>query len=176
VVLMGYANPIECMGTTPFVNAAQQAGVDGVLVVDYPPEECAELAADLRARDMDMIFLLSPTSTDARIASVAKLASGYIYYVSLKGITGAGHLDVSSVAATLPRIRAHSPLPIGVGFGVKDAARARALAGVADAVVIGSRIIQEIESADAGQAVQVVEHFVQLIRQAIDSGGVQEVA
>src|SRR6267154_3579632 len=106
IVLMGYANPIEAMVLERFVDAACRAGVDGVLVIDYPPEESAELATMLRARDIDMIFLLAPTSTEARIGQVAKLASGYIYYVSLRGVTGAKHLDLDDVAAKLPAIRA----------------------------------------------------------------------
>ncbi|HEU4622517.1 MAG TPA: tryptophan synthase subunit alpha [Burkholderiaceae bacterium] len=169
VVLMGYANPIERMGKQAFANAAREAGVDGVLVVDYPPEECEDFAQAMRAADIDPIFLLAPTSTHERIEHVARHAAGYVYYVSLKGITGAGHLDVASVAQRLPMIKARANVPVGVGFGIRDAASARAVAEVADAVVIGSRIIQELESVPAEQAVERVESFVREIRAAIDA-------
>ncbi|MBC8118186.1 MAG: tryptophan synthase subunit alpha [Burkholderiaceae bacterium] len=169
VVLMGYANPIEKMGRVEFIGAARDAGVDGVLVVDYPPEEALEFSAALQASDIDAIFLLAPTTTDERIAAVARQASGYLYYVSLKGITGAAHLDVSHVAARLPVIRRHTNLPVGVGFGIRDAASAQAVARIADAVVIGSRIIEELEAAPSERAVDAVESFVGSIRQAIDS-------
>ena len=150
VVLMGYANPIEAMGAERFAQEAQQAGVDGVLVVDYPPEECEAFAPLLRSHGMDLIFLLAPTSSDKRIAEVARLASGYLYYVSLKGVTGAGHLDLSGVAERIPHIRRETQLPVGVGFGIRDAATAKAVAQFADAVVIGSAIIQQMETAPAG--------------------------
>jgi tryptophan synthase alpha chain len=169
VVLMGYANPIEAMGTTHFVEAAAEAGVDGVLVVDYPPEESAELASLLRAHGMDMIFLLAPTSTDARIEQVVRLASGYIYYVSLRGVTGAKHLDLEEVAAKLPAIRARTRLPVGVGFGIRDGETAHAVAKIADAVVIGSRIIQEMEQASPQACVERGAALLREIRQAIDA-------
>lgn len=169
VVLMGYANPIEHLGKAAFAQAAKAAGVDGVLVVDYPPEESVEFAQAMRAVAIDPIFLLAPTSTDERIASVAAQASGYVYYVSLTGITGAGHLDVASVAAKIPQIKARANVPVGVGFGIKDAASARAVADVADAVVIGSRIIQELEAAPRERAVDAVEAFVRSIRVALDA-------
>ena len=169
VVLMGYANPIEAMGLKPFVDAAQRAGVDGVLVVDYPPEESKDLAAMLRAHGMDMIFLLAPTSTEARIEQVARLASGYVYYVSLRGVTGAKHLDLEDVSAKLPAIRGKTRLPIGVGFGIRDGETARAVAQVADAVVIGSRIIQEMEEATPDTCVEKGAAFLRAIRGAIDA-------
>jgi tryptophan synthase alpha chain len=169
VVLMGYANPIERMGRAAFAEAARAAGVDGVLVVDYPPEECAEFSATMRAAGIDPIFLLAPTSTDARIEEVARHAAGYLYYVSLKGITGAGHLDVASVAAKLPLIRRHTAVPVGVGFGIRDAASAVAVAEIADAVVIGSRLIQEMESVPRERAVAAVEALVAEFRQALDA-------
>lgn len=128
VVLMGYANPIERMGIDAFAKAASEAGVDGVLVVDYPPEECEAFAKTMRAAGIDPIFLLAPTSTEARMAQIARVASGYIYYVSLKGVTGAATLDLDSVAARIPQIRQHARLPVGVGFGIRDAATARAIA------------------------------------------------
>ncbi len=176
IVLMGYANPIEAMGSERFIREAKAAEVDGVIVVDYPPEECAEFAALARTNGIDPIFLLAPTSTDARIREVARVASGYLYYVSLKGITGAGNLDISDVAAHLPRLRAASKLPIGVGFGIRDAASARKIAEIADAVVIGSRLIQEIESAGPEQATARVKSFLAPIRAALDSLAAKAVA
>lgn len=176
LVIMGYANPIEAMGTDRFVREAKSAGVDGVIVVDYPPEECAEFAALAKKNGIDPIFLLAPTSTDKRIREVAQVASGYLYYVSLKGITGAGHLDTSDVAAHLPKLRAASKLPIGVGFGIRDAASARKIAEIADAVVIGSRIIQEIESAPPGQAPARVKAFLAPIRAALDGASAKALA
>jgi tryptophan synthase alpha chain len=176
VVLMGYANPIEHMGRAEFCTAARRSGVDGVLVVDYPPEECEDFARELRAAGIDPIFLLAPTSTDERIKAVARQASGYLYYVSLKGITGAGHLDVASVSEKLPLIRRHTDVPVGVGFGIRDAASAQAVARVADAVVIGSRIIQEIENSPHDQAADAVERFVGGIRAALDALPVKEAA
>jgi tryptophan synthase alpha chain len=170
VVLMGYANPIEAMGVKRFVAAAQAAGVDGVIVVDYPPEECTEFADEVKRAGIDPIFLLAPTSTDERIAQVARIGSGYLYYVSLRGITGATHLDLAEVAARVPRIRAATRLPIGVGFGIRDADSARRVAEAADAVVIGSRLIQEIEAGPADEATARVKAFLKPIRQALDGG------
>ncbi|HUG79894.1 MAG TPA: tryptophan synthase subunit alpha [Burkholderiales bacterium] len=169
IVLMSYANPIEAMGVEKFVHAASAAGVDGVIVVDYPPEECAEFAALLRKRGLDPVFLLAPTSTDRRISEVARIGSGYLYYVSLRGITGAANIDLDDVAARIPRIRAATRLPIGVGFGIRDAQSARRVAQVADAVVIGSRIIQEIETAGQEHAVSRVKEFLAPIRKALDA-------
>ena len=168
IVLMGYANPIEAMGTRKFLHSANAAGIDGVIVVDYPPEECTEFAALAKAQDIDPIFLLAPTSTDKRIHEVARCGSGYLYYVSLRGVTGAGHLDLSDVAARIPKIRAATRLPIGVGFGIRDAESARRVAETADAVVIGSRIIQEIEAGAPEQAVSRVKNFLRPIREALD--------
>ena len=168
VVLMGYANPIEAMGAGSFLARAAAAGVDGVLVVDYPPEECVAFARDAKAAGIDTIFLLAPTSTDERIREVARVASGYLYYVSLRGVTGAANLDMADVAAHLPKIRAASNLPIAVGFGIRDAESARRMAREADAVVIGSRIIQEIEMAGPDKAVERVKQFLRPIRLAID--------
>ncbi|MSP97443.1 MAG: tryptophan synthase subunit alpha [Betaproteobacteria bacterium] len=169
IVLMGYANPIEAMGVQRFVLQASDAGVDGVIVVDYPPEECGAFAGACRENAIDLVFLLAPTSTDARIRQVASIGSGFLYYVSLKGVTGAGHIDISDVTAHLPKIRAASTLPIGVGFGIRDAASARAVAAVADAVVIGSRIIEEIEAAGAEHAVARVKALLAPIRAALDA-------
>lgn len=169
VVLMGYANPIERMGQEQFVQAASQAGVDGVLVVDYPPEECEYFAESMHKNGMDTIFLLAPTSTDERIAQVGKIATGYVYYVSLKGVTGSGALDLDAVAAMIPRIKKHVNVPVGVGFGIRDGATAKAVASVSDAVVIGSRIIQELENTPREQAVAAVQSFIAGIRSALDN-------
>lgn len=176
VVLMGYANPIErynqlhrATGDNAFARDAAAAGVDGVLVVDYPPEECADFATMLKKHGLDLIFLLAPTSTDERMAQVARIASGYVYYVSLKGVTGAGTLDTASVEAMLPRIRQHVSVPVGVGFGIRDAASARAVGRVADAVVIGSRIIQLIDQQPRDKVVQTASDFLREIRVALDS-------
>ena len=176
VVLMGYANPVERYDIrhgagsleSAFIRDAAEAGVDGMLIVDYPPEECVEFAARLKAHGMDLIFLLAPTSTDARMAQVAQVASGYVYYVSLKGVTGAGTLDVEAVEAMLPRIRQHVQVPVGVGFGIRDAATARAIGKVADAVVIGSKIIQLIENEPRGRVAAVAHDFLKDIRTALD--------
>jgi tryptophan synthase alpha chain len=169
VVLMGYANPIEAMGYAAFAQRAQEQGVDGVLTVDYPPEECGEFAQRLADRGVDPIFLLSPTSKPERVADVARLARGFVYYVSLKGVTGASHLDLSEVQRKLAALRKQISLPIGVGFGIRDGATARAVAGFADAVVIGSRIVQTIEGAPEGQAIEQVAALVREIRQAMDA-------
>ncbi|MCK2125285.1 tryptophan synthase subunit alpha [Thauera aromatica] len=167
VVLMGYANPIEAMGAERFVAEARAAGVDGVLVVDYPPEECATFADTAKAGGLDPIFLLAPTSSAQRFADVARAGSGYIYYVSLKGVTGSGKLDVDEVARRIPQIRAAVGMPVGVGFGIRDAESARRIGAVADAVVIGSRIIEEIEN-NPGAEVACVTAFMRGIRAALD--------
>jgi tryptophan synthase alpha chain len=173
VVLMGYANPVErydlVHGKDAFVRDAAASGVDGILVVDYPPEECEEFAAKLKAAGLDLIFLLAPTSTDERMKQVARVAGGYVYYVSLKGVTGAGHLDTAAVEQMLPRIRSHVKVPVGVGFGIRDAATAKAIGKVADAVVIGTRIIQLIEEQPRDKAVAAVAAFLAEIRLALDA-------
>ena len=181
VVLMGYANPIErynqkhaatlTQGSaqSPFVRDAAAAGVDGVLVVDYPPEECEAFAQELKAASMDLIFLLAPTSTPERMAQIGRIATGYVYYVSLKGVTGAGTLDTAAVEAMLPRIRQFVNVPVGVGFGIRDAATAKAIGKVADAVVIGSKIIQLIDEQPQGKVVEVASAFLRDIRAALDS-------
>ena len=172
VVLMGYANPVERYeikhGAGSFIQNASTAGVDGMLIVDYPPEECEAFAASLRAHNMDLIFLLAPTSTSERMAQVARVASGYVYYVSLKGVTGAGNLDTAAVEAMLPRIRQHVSIPVGVGFGIRDAATAKAVGKVADAVVIGSKIIQLIENAPREKVPAIAHDFLKEIRTALN--------
>jgi tryptophan synthase alpha chain len=177
VVLMGYANPVERYGQkhdrhdgrNAFVVDAAKAGVDGVLIVDYPPEECEDFAAELKNHGLDLIFLLAPTSTDERMQQVARIASGYVYYVSLKGVTGSGALDTAAVAAMLPRIRQFVSVPVGVGFGIRDAATARAISRVADAVVIGSKIIQVIDHQTRDQVAAAAQCFLREIRIAMDS-------
>ena len=169
VVLMGYANPVEAYGVEAFARDAQAAGVDGVLVVDYPPEECAGFAAAMKQAQIDPIFLLAPTSTEQRYGEVAQIGSGYIYYVSLKGVTGSGSLDLDEVARRIPLIRDKVGMPVGVGFGIRDGATAARIAAVADAVVIGSRIIEEIESAPIGEAPARVQVFLSGIRAAMDA-------
>jgi tryptophan synthase alpha chain len=168
VVLMGYANPVERYGADRFVVDAQAAGVDGVLVVDYPPEECEGFAARLREHGLDPIFLLAPTSTDERMAQVGRIASGYVYYVSLKGVTGAGHLDAGAVAEMLPRIRRHVGLPVGVGFGIRDAASAQAVGRSADAVVIGSALVQLLATQARDNVGPAGARFMTDIRAALD--------
>ena len=169
VVLMGYANPIERIGHDNFIRCAKEAGADGAIVVDYPPEECAAFAEAMRANGLDLIFLLAPTSTTARVQQVAKYGSGFSYYVSLKGVTGSCDIDTADVARRVGAIREHVKLPIGVGFGIRDGATARAVAEVADAVVIGSRIIQELESVPKENAVAAVRAFTTTIRTALDT-------
>ena len=145
VVLMGYLNPVEVMGYPSFAEAASDAGVDGVLTVDLPPEEADDLVAELRKHRLDPIFLLAPTTDDERIRLISATASGYVYYVALKGVTGAGNLDAQSVTDKLTQIRALTDLPVGVGFGIKDADSAARIGRVADAVVVGSALVQKIE-------------------------------
>ena len=173
VVLMGYANPVErydqVHGEGAFVNDAASAGVDGMLIVDYPPEECEAFAAALRARDMDLIFLLAPTSTDERIQQVARVASGYVYYVSLKGVTGSSALDPAAVEAMLPRIRKHVSIPVGVGFGIRDAQTAQAIGEFSDAVVIGSRIIEMLNDQPHEKVVPLTIDFLRGVRKALDA-------
>lgn len=173
VVLMGYANPVErydlVHGKKAFIRDASAAGVDGLLVVDYPPEECEAFAADLKAADIDLIFLLAPTSTSERMAQVARIASGYVYYVSLKGVTGAGHLDTEAVGQMIPRIREHVSIPVGVGFGIRDARTAQAVGSAADAVVIGTKIIQLIDGQPREKVVPAVREFLAGIREALDA-------
>jgi len=168
LVLMGYGNPIEAMGWETFSKRCAEAGVDGVLTVDFPPEEGREAFAHLEKHGIDPIFLLAPTSSDARVERVAKQARGYVYYVSLKGVTGAGHLDLSAIEKKIPELRKHIRLPIGVGFGIHDAATALAVARLCDGVVVGSRIVQEIENSPEQNIVVNVSKLVKELRQAVD--------
>jgi len=171
VVLMGYVNPIEAMGYENFANAAQQADVDGVLTVDLPPDEAAECVALLKARGIDPIFLLAPNSIDERIKMMDAAGSGYLYYVSLKGVTGAGHLNTADVETKLKQIRANTKLPIAIGFGVKDAETAKTVANLGDGVVVGSALISKIEAHqdDLATAQQQIVELLAAMRQAMDS-------
>jgi tryptophan synthase alpha chain len=169
VVLMGYANPIEAMGYDKFAAAARTSGVDGVLVVDYPPEEAARLSELLAQHEIDSIFLLAPTSSESRIQQVARYARGYIYYVSRRGVTGAAPLDLNEISHKIPQIRSHVKLPIGVGFGIRDAQTAKAVAKIADAVVIGSRLVQEMETSSRDRVLDNISNLVKDIRSALDS-------
>jgi tryptophan synthase alpha chain len=168
VVLMGYGNPIEAMGWEVFAKRCAEVGVDGVLTVDFPPEESHEAFEHLQRHGIDPIFLLAPTTDDARVERVAKLARGYVYYVSLKGVTGAGNLDLAAIEQKLPQLRKHIRLPIGVGFGIRDAATALAVARLCDGVVVGSRIVQEIENSTEQNVVANVSKLVRELRQAVD--------
>ena len=169
VVLMGYANPIERMGVDKFVERAKTVGVDGVLIVDYPPEEAGAWLKALEGSGIDPIFLLSPTSSDKRIELVAKVAKGYIYYVSLKGVTGAAHIDTKDVEQMIARIRKTTKVPVGVGFGIRDAATAQRIARVADAVVVGSRIVQEVADSPGDTAPARVGELIRSFRASMDS-------
>lgn len=171
VVLMGYANPVERYGVEAFVAAAKQAGVDGTIIVDYPPEECESFSDALKAAGLDPVFLLAPTSTEKRMQEVARLGSGYLYYVSLRGVTGAANLDAQAVAQRVGKIREYAQMPIGVGFGISDAQSATAVAQCADAVVIGSALIRLMEDAQKnGQdPVQKAGEFMADIREALDA-------
>jgi len=171
VVLMGYVNPIEAMGYEDFANAAQRAEIDGVLTVDLPPEEAEENVALLKARGIDPIFLLAPNSSEERIKKMDSAGSGYIYYVSLKGVTGAGHLNTADVETKLKQIKANTSLPVGIGFGVKDAETAKTIAGIGDGVVIGSALISKIEANldDPERAKSEIVELLTAMRQAMDS-------
>lgn len=168
VVVFGYANPIEALGLERFADAAKAADADGVLVVDYPPEEAQPLVSLLDARGLDTIFLLSPTTSDDRLGQVARLGRGYLYYVSLRGVTGAANIDLTDVAARVTHVRGFSRLPVGVGFGIRDAATAKAIAALSDAVVIGSALIQVMEKAPRDKVIAEVARFLAPIREALD--------
>jgi len=168
VVLMGYGNPIEAMGWEKFAQRCAEVGVDGVLTVDFPPEESHDAFEHLQAHGIDPIFLIAPTTNEARIELVARLARGYVYYVSLKGVTGAGNIDLTAIAQKIPQLRKHISIPIGVGFGIRDAETARAVSALCDGVVVGSRIVQEIENSNEQQVLENVSRLVKELRIAID--------
>jgi tryptophan synthase alpha chain len=164
VILMGYMNPVEVMGYQAFAKAAAEVGVDGLLTVDMPPEEAGDLVAALAEVKIDPIFLLAPTTVDGRIARICAAASGFVYYVSLKGVTGAGNLDVALVEQKVAQIRKHTDIPIGVGFGIRDAESARRVAAVADAVVVGSAVVNRV-AANAEQPEKIQEAVCSLLRE-----------
>jgi tryptophan synthase alpha chain len=167
VVLMGYLNPLLAMGLPEFARRAAAVGVDGVLTVDCPPEEIETLAALLETSGLDTIFLLAPTTPPGRVARIGRLARGYVYYVSLKGVTGAANLDIAEVTGKIAALRENIPVPIGVGFGIRDAETARAIATAADAVVVGSRLVQEIEAATPQTAADRLTRLVAELKAAI---------
>ncbi len=169
IILMGYANPVEAMGAEKFTQLAKESGVDGVITVDYPPEECKEFISQLQANGMDSIFLLSPTSDAARVDLIVNQASGFLYYVSLKGVTGSANLDIEEVKSRVAEIRLKTDLPIGVGFGVKDSVTAKNVAAFADAVVVGSRMVQTIEHSNDDNLMANVSQLMTELRAAIDA-------
>lgn len=170
IVLMGYLNPVECMGYDQFVRQAKSAGVDALLLVDSPPEESVDLITQLKSEEMEQIFLVAPTTTDLRTQMICQHADGFVYYVALKGVTGSADLDAASVNADIQKIKQHTDLPVAVGFGVKDADSAVAVAAHADAVVIGSALVSALNNCeDLENAAQVVADFIKPIRTALDS-------
>jgi tryptophan synthase alpha chain len=169
IILMGYANPIEAIGPVNFADRAKAADVDGVITVDYPPEECGEFVQELRARDIDPVFLLSPTTEPKRVDLILSQASGFVYYVSLKGVTGAANLDIVEVASRVKSIKDKTDLPVGIGFGIRDAATAKATAGIGDAVVVGSRLVQVIEASSEQDLLKNVATLMDELKAAVDS-------
>ena len=168
VVLMGYLNPIHKMGNAEFARAAAEADVDGVLTVDNPVETISPLQQELQKHGLDAIFLVAPTTSEERMAEIGRLASGFVYYVSLKGVTGSAQLNTDEVAAKIAILRRHISLPIGVGFGISDAESARKIGVVADAVIVGSRIVKEIEN-NAGSEAKAVGALVKSLKQAVEA-------
>jgi tryptophan synthase alpha chain len=166
---MGYANPIEAIGAVAFADRAKAADVDGVITVDYPPEECGGFVKELRARDIDPVFLLSPTTEPKRVELIVNQASGFVYYVSLKGVTGAANLDIVEVASRVASIRQQTNLPVGVGFGIRDAATAKATAAIADAVVVGSRMVLAIEASNETNLLSNVATLMAELKAAVDA-------
>ncbi len=171
IILMGYLNPVEIMGYAEFAKHADECGVDGVLLVDLPPEESDELQQQLKKYQLDQVFLLSPTTSDERLVHICSKASGFLYYVSLKGVTGSNQLDVNSVSEKISHIRASTKLPIGVGFGIKDAATAKLIAGFSDAIIIGSALVDRIAQIGGQQdkLVTMVTDYLAEMRTAIDA-------
>ena len=169
IILMGYANPIEAVGPVVFADKAKAADVDGVITVDYPPEECGSFVNELRARDIDPVFLLSPTTDAKRVELIVNQASGFVYYVSLKGVTGAVNLDIVEVAGRVASIREQTNLPVGVGFGIRDAATAKATAAIADAVVVGSRMVLAIEGSNESNLLSNVANLMTELKTAVDA-------
>ena len=168
IILMGYANPIEAIGAETFVERAKVSDVDGIITVDYPPEECTQFTKLLKEKNIDSIFLLSPTSELDRVKLIIEQASGFLYYVSLKGVTGAANIDIEQVKSKVSMIRKLTNLPIGVGFGVRDAATAKEVAKISDAVVVGSRMIQEIENSKKDNLIQNISKLMKELREAVN--------
>jgi tryptophan synthase alpha chain len=169
IILMGYANPIEAVGAVAFADKAKAADVDGVITVDYPPEECGSFVKELQDRDIDPVFLLSPTTDAKRVELIVNQASGFVYYVSLKGVTGAANLDIVEVAGRVASIREQTNLPVGVGFGIRDAATAKATAAIADAVVVGSRMVLAIEGSNEANLLSNVANLMTELKTAVDA-------
>jgi tryptophan synthase alpha chain len=169
IILMGYANPIEAVGAVAFADKAKAADVDGVITVDYPPEECGSFVKELQSRDIDPVFLLSPTTDAKRVELIVNQASGFVYYVSLKGVTGAANLDIVEVASRVASIREQTNLPVGVGFGIRDAATAKATAAIADAVVVGSRMVLAIEGSNEANLLSNVANLMTELKTAVDA-------
>ena len=172
IILMGYANPIEAIGPVAFADRAQEADVDGIITVDYPPEECGEFLKELRDRNIDPVFLLAPTTEPKRVDLIVNQASGFLYYVSLKGVTGAANLDIKEVEQRVAAIREKTNLPVGIGFGIRDAATAAATAKIADAVVVGSRMVQTIEASNEDNLLDNVATLIAELKRAVDSATV----
>ncbi|MGH8119862.1 MAG: tryptophan synthase subunit alpha [Gammaproteobacteria bacterium] len=172
VILMGYLNPIEVMGYEKFSRRARAAGVDGVLVVDLPPEEADALQAELKRHDLCQIFLLSPTTRGERLEQICAKAGGFLYYVSLKGVTGSNRLNLDEVTAKIAQVRTKTSLPVGVGFGIKDADTAKAVAGFSDAVIVGSSLVERLEQlgpAPIERLARTAEEFLAVLRAAVDT-------
>lgn len=169
IILMGYANPVEAIGMTVFADRAKAADVDGVITVDYPPEECGDFVKALRDREIDPIFLLAPTTEPSRADLILNQASGFVYYVSLKGVTGAANLNIDEVSEKVKSIKQKTSLPIGVGFGIRDAATATATAKIADAVVVGSRLVRVVEDSNDENLLQNVAALMDELKSAVDA-------
>lgn len=171
VILMGYLNPVEVMGYTQFTDKAVKAGVDGLIIVDSPPEESEELVAALKPHGLDQIFLISPTTREERLVKICEVASGFLYYVSLKGVTGSNQLDVEAVAEKLNQIRSKTTLPLGVGFGIRDAQTAKVVGKISDAVVVGSALVERIaeHSENSEKMKKEISSFISSLRTALDS-------
>lgn len=167
IILMGYANPIEAIGMVNFAERAKAADVDGVITVDYPPEECGPFVEALQARDIDPVFLLAPTTEPKRVEMIVNQASGFVYYVSLKGVTGAANLDIQEVSARVADIKTKTDLPVGVGFGIRDAETAKSTAKIADAVVVGSRLVNVIETSDQADLMQNIAELMDTLKAAV---------
>ena len=170
VILMGYQNPVETLGTREFARLARQSEADGVLTVDLPVEQAGQALETYREHGLDTVFLIAPTTSEARIKKICEASSGLIYYVSLKGVTGAGHMDISEVKNKVREIKQHSSLPLGVGFGVRDAESARDIASIADAVIVGSALIRQIEAhlSDPDTMKKKVADLLRDMREALD--------